>query len=401
MKTSTNVFRNITFLSMEQATVLPYLTWRFAQEGARVIRFEHPKFADPNRRIGRPYREGENTMCSYFFAFNSGKEAITLDLKQPKAKEILKDLILKLDVDIFAVNNLPKTIKSLGIDYEDIKAIKPDIIWVSLNGFGPESNEAAYDPVLQARGGLMDLTGEAGGEPQVAGVYLPDMGTSNHAYGEIMKALYKKAVTGEGSRIDVAMIQSTVSWLSQPITMYSTFGITMHRRGNTHEFFSPVSVFPTSDGWAYVAVGNDLQWGRLVSLPGFEGLANPEWEANKGRVKDMGTVIPMMAECTKTYTTTDLLKLFSENTIAAAKVNEISEVVEDPFVKPHLVKSVEEGTGFEITMAPAPVTTDWLKENNMMMSFPPRLGQDNEKIIMGELGWSREDFEAAKAEGAL
>ena len=401
MESSTNVFRNITFLSMEQATVLPYLTWRFAQEGARVIRFEHPKFADPNRRIGKPYREGENTMCSYFFAFNSGKEAITLDLKQPKAKEILKELLVKLDVDIFAVNNLPKTIKSLGIDYEDIKAIKPDIIWVSLTGFGPESNEAAYDPVLQARGGIMDLTGEAGGEPQVAGVYLPDMGTSNHAYGEIMKALYKKAVTGEGSRIDVAMMQSTVSWLTQPITMYSTFGTSMHRRGNTHEFFAPVSVFPTSDGWVYVAVGNDLQWGRLVTLPGFEGLANPDWEANKGRVKGMGAVIPMMAECTKKYTTTDLLKLFNENTIAAAKVNDISEVVEDPAVKPHLVKSVEEGTGFEVTMAPAPVTTDWLKENNMMMSFPPRLGQDNEKIIVGELGWSKEDFEAAKAEGAL
>lgn len=396
-----NPFRNITFLSMEQATVLPYLSWRFAQEGARVIRFEHPKFADPNRRIGKPYREGENSMCSYFFAFNSGKEAITLDLAQPKAKEILKDLLIKLDVDIFAVNTLPKTISKLGIDYEEIKAIKPDIIWVSLSGFGPDSNEAAYDPVLQARGGLMDLTGAEGGEPQVCGIYVPDLGTSNHAYGEIMKALYKRAVTGEGSRVDVAMMQSTVSWLLQPITMYKTFGITMHRRGNTHEFFSPVSVFPTADGWAYVAVGNDLQWGRLVTLPGFEGLANPDWEANKGRVKDMDKVISQMAECTKKYATVDLLKLFNENTIAASKVNEITDVVEDPFIKPHLVKSVEESTGFEITMAPAPVTPEWLKENDMKMSFPPRLGQDNEKIIVGELGWTKEQYEAAKAEGAI
>ena len=97
-----NPFRNITFLSMEQATVLPYLSWRFAQEGARVIRFEHPKFSDPNRKIGKPYREGESSMCSYFMAFNSGKEAITLDLAQPKAKEILKDLLVKLNVDIDA-----------------------------------------------------------------------------------------------------------------------------------------------------------------------------------------------------------------------------------------------------------------------------------------------------------
>lgn len=396
-----NPLRNITFLSMEQATVLPYLSLRFAQEGARVIRFEHPKYGDPNRRIGQPYREGEDTMCSYFFAFNSGKEAITLDLKQPKAKELLRDLVVKLNVDIFAVNSLPKTIHSLGIDYEDIKAIKPDIIWVSLTGFGPESNEAAYDPVLQARGGIMDLTGEPGGEPQVCGVYLPDMGTSNHAYGEIMKALYKRAVTGEGSRIDVAMIQSTVSWLCQPITIYKTFGIVMHRRGNTHEFFSPVGVFPTSDGWVYVAIGNDLQWSRLIALPGFETLANPDWERNAGRARDRAKVIAMMGECTRNYSTANLLKLFNENTIAAAKVNDVTEVVEDPYIKPHLVKSVEESTGFEITMAPAPVTPEWLKENDMMMSFPPRLGQDNEKIIMGDLGWSREEFEAAKAEGAI
>lgn len=396
-----NPFSNITFLSMEQATVLPYLSWRFAQEGARVIRFEHPKFADPNRRIGKPYREGENSMCSYFFAFNSGKEAITLDLAQPKAKDILKDLILKLNVDIFAVNTLPKTINKLGINYEDIKAIKPDIIWVSLSGFGPDSNEAAYDPVLQARGGLMDLTGQPDGEPQVCGVYIPDLGTSNHAYGEIMKALYKRAVTGEGSRIDVAMIQSTVSWLLQPITMHQTFGITMHRRGNTHEFFAPVNVFPTSDGWVYVAFGNDMQWARFVALPGFEDLAKPEWETNKGRVNDMSRLMAMIAEDTKKFSTADLLKILNENTIAASKVNDVTDVVEDPFVKPHLVKSVEEGTGFEITMAPAPVTTEWLKENDMKMSFPPRLGQDNEKIIVGELGWTKEQFEAAKAEGAI
>ena len=214
----------LTVLSLEQATVLPYLTFRLAQDGVRIIRLEHPVMCDPNRMIGEPFREGEDKMSSYFFAFNCGKEALTLNLKDPRAQELLRRLIVELDVDVFATNQLPKNYGSLGISYEALAAVKPDLIWVGLTGFGPDSNEAAYDPILQARGGLMDLTGEPGADPQVVGIPLPDMGTSEHAYGQIMKALYKRAVTGEGSRIDVAMIDSTTSWLAQPITMATTFG---------------------------------------------------------------------------------------------------------------------------------------------------------------------------------
>src|SRR5680860_1321294 len=263
-RSSSNIFADLTVLSLEQATVLPYLTYRLAQDGVRVIRLEHPKFCDPNRMIGHPFVEGEDRMCSYFFALNCGKEAVTLNLKDPRAQELLKRMIVELDVDVFATNQLPKNYAPLGVDYETLSALKPDLIWLGVTGFGPDSNEAAYDPILQARGGLMDLTGEAGGDPQVVGIPLPDMGTSEHAYGQLMKALYKRALTGEGSRIDMAMIDSTTSWLTQPVTMARTFGRPMTRRGNTHEFFGPVSVFPTTDGFVYIALGNDAQWQRRV-----------------------------------------------------------------------------------------------------------------------------------------
>jgi len=114
---------------------------------------------------------------------NAGKEAVTLNLGEPEGQNILKDLIKALNVDIFATNQLPRNYEKLGIDYATLKAVKPDLIWVGLTGFGPNSNEAAYDPILQARGGLMELTGNAGEDPQVLGVPLPDMGTSEHAYG--------------------------------------------------------------------------------------------------------------------------------------------------------------------------------------------------------------------------
>jgi len=225
-----NLFKNITVLSLEQATVLPYLTLRLAEDGANVIRLEHPVYGDPNRRIGDDVLK-EDRMFSYFLSINAGKKALTLDLGTPEGQKILKELILKLKVDIFATNQLPRNYPKLGIEYETLKTIKEDIIWLGMTGFGPQSNEAAYDPVLQARGGLMELTGEKGGGPQVMGIPLPDMGASEHGYGLLMKALYKRAVSGQGSRIDLSMFESTVSWLTQAITHTVTFEKKVTRRG--------------------------------------------------------------------------------------------------------------------------------------------------------------------------
>ena len=123
--------------------------------------------------------------------------------------------------------------EKLGIDYDSLKRIKPDIIWLGVTGFGPQSNEAAYDPILQARSGLMALTGEADGAPQVVGIPLPDMGTSEHAYGLLMKALYRREARGEGACIHLSMFESTVSWLTVPITFTGSLGKTITRRGKT------------------------------------------------------------------------------------------------------------------------------------------------------------------------
>ncbi len=396
-----NIFADLTVLSLEQATVLPYLTYRFAQDGVRVIRLEHPTMCDPNRMIGFPFVEGEDRMCSYFFAVNCGKEAVTLNLKDPRAQELLKRMIVELDVDVFATNQLPKNYGPLGIAYEILSAVKPDLIWVGVSGFGPDSNEAAYDPILQARGGLMDLTGEAGGDPQVVGIPLPDMGTSEHAYGQVMKALYKRALTGEGSRIDMAMIDSTTSWLTQPVTMARTFGRPMTRRGNTHEFFGPVSVFPTSDGFVYIALGNDVQWQRLLALPGFEGLTDPAYATNSGRIADMAALNVKLGAVTTGFTTEDLLATFREALIPIARVQGIQEVCEDPAIAPKLLHSKDPVTGFEVTLAPPPVRTDFLKASGGMMKFPPRLGEHNKAVLGGVLGLSDEELAALAADGAI
>ncbi|OPX98587.1 MAG: E-cinnamoyl-CoA:R-phenyllactate CoA transferase [Syntrophorhabdus sp. PtaB.Bin006] len=395
-----DIFKNITIISLEQATVLPYLTYRLALEGARVIRMEHPVYGDPNRRVGEN-RLGEDRMFTYFLAINCQKKAITLDLGTPEGHEVFKKLLAELKVDIFATNQLPRNYGKLGIDYETVRSIKPDIIWVGLTGFGPESNEAAYDPILQARGGLMDLTGDKDGPPCVLGVPLPDMGASEHAYGLIMKALFKRALTGEGSRIDISMFQSTVSWLTVPITQVKSFGKHISRRGNTHEFFAPVSVYKTKDGYVYIAVGNDIQWERVLGIRGFEDLARPEYTRNEGRIRDVENLNNAIEEVTKTYATNDIIRAFTEATVPISKVNTVEEVIEDPYVKNEILSSTDKATGVTIYLAPLPVTSGYVRSLNRKLAFPPRFGEHNEEIYCSALGYTQEYLGKLKAKKAI
>jgi crotonobetainyl-CoA:carnitine CoA-transferase CaiB-like acyl-CoA transferase len=394
------IFQDVTILSLEQATVLPYLTYRLSLDGARVIRMEHPVYGDPNRRVGEN-RLNEDRMYTYFLAINCNKKAVTLDLGNPEAQDIFRKMLIELKVDIFATNQLPRNYKKLGIDYDSMKAVKEDIIWVGLTGFGPESNEPAYDPVLQARGGLMDLTGDRQGPPFVLGVPLPDMGTSEHAYGLIMKALYKRALTGKGSRIDLSMFQSTVSWLTVPITQTKSFDKLITRRGNTHEFFAPVSVYGTRNGYVYVAVGNDLQWERMLKIPGFESITKPEYARNEGRIKDVENLNKAIEEVTAGFDTGELIRLFTEATIPISKVNTMGDVLEDAYVRDEILTSCDERTGTTIYLAPMPHTTDYVKSMNRRIPFPPRFGEHNEEVYCDVLGLSRARLEELKAKGVV
>lgn len=394
------ILNEIKIVSLEQATVLPYLTYRLAQDGAQIIRLENPQFPDPNRQVGDRVLD-EELMNAYFLAINAGKKAVTLNLKTVEGQEILKRLIQKLDVDIFATNLLPRSYKKLGIDYHTLRGVKPDLIWVGITGFGPESNEAAYEPVLEARSGLMEVTGEPDGPPEVIGIPLSDMGTAEHAYGQVMKALFQRERTGEGCRIDLCMFQSSTSWLTQAITMTATFGREITRRGNTHEFFAPVSVYKTADGYVYIAVGNDRQWEDLTRLPGFEGLAREEYRRNTGRIADKANLNRLIEEITRQRTTAELMQLFREARIPISRVNRIREVIDDPLVREKLLYAEDPRSGLKVILAPPPIDTPFLQSVGRKLSFPPRLGEHNQEIFGQVLGLSESELEELKARGVI
>jgi formyl-CoA transferase len=393
-------FKDLTVISLEQATVLPYLTYRLAQDGMNIIRLEHPVYGDPNRFIGENVLN-EKRMNSYFLCINAGKKALTLNLADDDGQKIFHALIKDLNVAIFATNQLPKNYEKLGIDYERLRSLKPDIIWLGVTGFGPDSNEAAYDPVLQARSGLMELTGEAEGDPQVLGIPLPDMGTSEHAYGLVMKALYKRQVTGEGSCINMAMFESSVSWLTVPITLSGSFGKTITRRGNTHEFFAPVSVYRTRNGFVYVAVGNDRQWKTIVSQDIFKSLDKPEYEKNAGRIEDVENLNQAINAITKNHSSEELLELFTSITVPISKIKSVNEVIEDPLVNRRLLFSQDSVTGQKITLAPPPNMTAFLEQSDQQLSFPPRFGEQNNEIYGEILGYSKDELARLKENGVI
>ncbi len=395
-----DLFKNITVLSLEQATVLPYLTYRLAHDGMQVIRLEHPIYGDPNRMIGENVL-GEERMNAYFLCINSGKKALTLNLGDPDGQKIFHRLINELNVDIFATNQLPRNYKKLGIDYNTLKGVKSDIIWLGVTGFGPDSNEAAYDPILQARSGLMELTGEADGDPQVLGIPLPDMGTSEHSYGLIMKALFKRQATGEGSCINMSMFESSVSWMTVPITLSTLLNKKITRRGNTHEFFCPVSVYQTSNGFVYMAVGNDRQWKSMVSLDMFKSLDRPEYEKNAGRIQDVEDLNRAINQVTRQHTSEELIDLFNSLTLPISKIKTIPEVIADPLVSRRLLFSTDEKTGTEITLPPPPNMTPFLEQLDRRLSFPPRFGEHNPEIYGQQLGYSDQELRAFKEKGII
>jgi len=373
----------VTVLSLEQATTLPFLTYRLACDGARVIRVEHAERPDPNRFVGHDVL-AEPAMRSYFLPNNCGKEAITLNLDHPDGQALLRALIVKLRVDVFASNQRTRSYARLGIEPERLLAVKSDLIWLGITGFGPEHDEAAYDPVLQARAGFMDLTGDAGGPPTVFGLPMVDLGAAEHGYSEVVKALYRRATTGEGARIDVSMLRSAVSWMVAPITLAGSLGERVTRKGNRHQFFAPVAVHRTRDGHVYLAVGNDQQWAALTALSRFAGLARPEYAANAGRIADVDRLDRALADCFADLGTAEALESLRRAGVPVSRVSTLADVAADPLVAERLVQVTDPRSGLRLALPAPPVGEP------PVLSFPPRLGEHNEKIYVDALGLTPE-----------
>jgi len=394
----------LTVLSLEQALSLSYATQRFVHLGWRVIRIEATPSGgrlpgDPNRYVGKPTagkREDASTavakggrftpstdLHAYFIGPNVGKETVALNLKDKRGQEVLRQLIKGLPAHVFASNTLPKRYKELGIDYETLSAVDPGLIWVGLSAMGPEYPDApGYDPAIQALVGCMDITGDPDGPPMLSGMPLVDLKAGDEAFASVCLALAEKAQTGKGSRIDVSMAQAAASWLitTMPLLDLGYEPDEVRRSGNEHREFVPVNVYPTADGYIYIAIGNDVQWARLTSTEAFAGLASSARETNEQRREERESIHEEIAAVTRHLKTVELVGSLGARGLVVAPIHTVPQVADFPAIRDKLLET-RTPSGKSVRLPPPSVEREHLASKGRRLPYAPAYAHDTDKVL--------------------
>jgi phenylsuccinyl-CoA transferase len=390
-----------TVLSLEQALSLPYATLRFAQLGWRVIRIEsvggEGLRGDPNRYIGS--RVADDDRRSYFIAPNVGKEAIAVNLKDERGRELIPRLIKELEVDVFCCNTVPSRYASLGIDPVTLRAARPDLIWAGISAMGPAYPEApGYDPVIQAMAGYMEVTGERKGPPMLTGIPVIDLKAGDELYANVMLALLERYETGAGKDIHVSMLQAAASWLITvlPLIDFDCRPDEITRAGNEHRKFIPTNVYPTRDGFVYLAIGSDVQWRRLTAIPKFAIVGNEVRQTNEGRHAQREAIHRDMAAVTLQHTADEILADLRGATIPATRIHDIRQTRELPALREKLTRTVMPD-GRTIHMPPMAVD---LPEGFSLLDFAPKYGQHTASVL-AEAGLATGEIQSLYGAGVV
>jgi crotonobetainyl-CoA:carnitine CoA-transferase CaiB-like acyl-CoA transferase len=389
-------------LSLEQALSLPYATLRFVHLGWRVIRIEATPSGeglpgDPNRYIGANVVDDDRR--TYFIAPNVGKEAIALNLKDPRGRETLQRLLRELDVDVFCCNVLPSRYEALGVDYATLSSAKPDLIWAGISALGPDyPHVPGYDPVLQAMAGFMEINGDPAGPPTVTGIPIVDLKAGDELYANVLLAMAERAETGSGKRIDVSMLQAAASWLitTLPLVDFDCEPAEITRAGNEHRKFIPTNVYPTRDGFVYLAVGSDAQWRRLTQTPMFAPVAHPDRATNAGRQQDRIELRRAMGAVTQSRSTEEVAATLSAATIPWAAINDIRRVRELPALAATFT-TTRTPDGKTIRMQPAGVSLPGMRSE---YPFPPKYAAQT-RPVLAEAGLSSDEIATLEREGVV
>ena len=396
--------KRYTVLSMEQALSLPSATLRFAQLGWRVIRIEAVGGSglpgDPNRYIGSRTdpKMRDDDRRSYFIAPNVGKEAIALNLKDPRGQEVLRRLVRELEADVFCCNTVPSRYRSLGIDYASLAAVKPGLIWAGISAMGPAYPDVpGYDPVIQGLAGYMEVTGDAKGPPTAVGLPVIDLKAGDEVFANVMLALLERAETGRGKEIHVSMLQAAASWLITvlPLVDFDCDPSEITRSGNEHRKFIPTNVYPAKDGFIYMAIGSDVQWKRLSELPRFASIAHPSRTTNEGRAQQREALYRDIGAVTSRHTLEEIEADLKRATIPNARISDIPKVLGLEQLRDKLTTTLTPA-GKTVRMQPMAVDQEGARTR---LDFPHKYGEDT-RAVLAEAGYAEAEI-AALAKGGV
>jgi len=384
----------------------PSCTEALAWLGAEVVKVENPGLGDPGRRLRRG--EPDNDPW-YFQLFNANKKSITLNLKSPRGLEIVKDMLRKADVCV--ENFAPGTIERLGLDYDSVRALNPRIIYCQVKGFGegsPFEKNLAFDMIAQACGGTMSVTGEPDRPPSKPGISLGDTGTGMLMASTVIAALFRRQVTGQGKRLQIAMQDAMLHYMR---TNFATQARTHEPVGRAGAKVpgvgnAPLGLYPCKPGgpndYVYIMTSraNPEHWTRLMTLIGREELANdPRYITPALRVAREAEVDAIIAEWTRHRTKYEAMELVGGVGVPAGAVLDTMELQNDEsFVTRGIMQTVQHPTHGAFKMPTWPVRVDG-KPPALVPS--PDLGQHTAEVLNGWLGINAADAEALHKDGVV
>jgi itaconate CoA-transferase len=386
----------ITVVSLEQAVAAPFASRQLAELGARVIKIERPKVGD----FARDYDQSVRGQSAYFVWLNRSKESLTLDVKHPRASEILTALIGRADV--FIQNLAPGAAQRLGLGAATLRAKDPRLIVCDISGYGdtgPYAHKKAYDLLVQSEAGVVSVTGTEDA-PAKVGVSLTDIGTGLHSYAAILAALYERERTGVGRRIEVTMFEAMVEWMGHPL-YYTHFGGRPPRRSGTdHATIVPYGRFRTGDGkFVMLGIQNEREWVSFCRgvLKQPDLVSDTRYDNNTKRTAARAEVIALIESVFAALTAEAVVERLDAAGIANARLNTPDEVWDHPQLKArNRWREVDSPAGkIEATLPPA--TFEGVEAR---MDPVPAIGEHTERIL-SELGLGAADIAALRADGAI
>jgi crotonobetainyl-CoA:carnitine CoA-transferase CaiB-like acyl-CoA transferase len=355
-----------------------------ARLGAEVIKIE--RLGGEETRYHGPYVRKQS---AYWVQYNSGKKSVSMDLRKDEGKEALRKLI-KIS-DVVVQNFRPGTIDEMGFGYEVLKQLNPRIIMVNVSAygqFGPYREKIGYDPIGQVMSGIAMVTGEEGMPPIRAGVPIIDRTTALHSAIGTLAALLERNISGEGQSIDVCLADSGYSFTEIPITAYHGAGVEP-KRGRSDA--APSGTYPCKDGWVLISAGDQHHWPRVCSALGKpEWLDDPRFTDRRERSKHAAVVQEAMLALLANMTMQEAIAHFTEHDVVAAPVNTIPQAAQDPH--PWERRAMVEVPDFLAgTIA---VSGDFwhFSRTPAIVGSTPKVGEHNEEVLGGLLGYSEEDI---------
>jgi formyl-CoA transferase len=377
----------------------PLATQMLGDMGADVIKIERTDGGDAARRYGQGV--GDDDMGGSFLALNRNKRSFAVDLKTESGRKLVRALVLSADV---VVQNFRQgTLRRFDLDYEAVAAVKPSIVYCSLNGFGhsgPLATRAANDLVVQAYSSLLSFQGEPGGEPVRCATAISDFSAGLHAAIGILAALVHRGRTGEGQHVLTSMLESQVSIMNYFFADYWLKGIVPQPMGTANRLGIPNQAFPTSDGWVVISNANEGMWRRCcAALDMPETAEDPRFDTLAHRYENSTALVQVVASVTRHFTTAECLRRLETGGVSCGPLNSLDQVAADPqLAAVDAFIEVPRGDGGCARVVATPL--HFSETPVRVARGVPTLGQHTRELCL-ELGYTESEVDALAASGVI